>query len=87
MPTMIRELPPIKSLGLLIVVAGASSYFFVWLWREWLLAAVAFSVLLLFGGGLLPSNKNQTIQSIALGFAIGAFIGGAIGIARLINTQ
>lgn len=82
----IREFPPIKSMVLLVVMAGASGYFFVWLWREWLLAAAVFSVLLLFGGGLLLSNKNQTIQSVTLGVAIGAFIGCAIGIAILLNT-
>ena len=87
MSTTDRELEPIKSVVLLIVAAVASGYFFVWLWREWLLEAVAFSALLLFGGGLLLSNKNQTIHSAALGVAIGGFIGGAVGIARLINTQ
>lgn len=87
MSTTIRELSPIKSIVLLGVIAGASGYFFVWLWREWLFAAVALSALLLFGGGLLLSNKNQTAQSVALGVAIGAFIGGAIGIAKLLNTQ
>lgn len=87
MPTTIRELSPIKSMVLLSVMTVASGYFFFWLWREWLLEAVALSALLLFGGGLLLSNKNQTTQSVVLGVAIGAFIGGAIGIAKLLNTQ
>lgn len=77
----VQKLPLVKALALLLAAAFASAIYFVWLWREWLLYAIALSTFLLFGGSLLFSVKGETARAIVLGAAIGAFIGSVIGIA------
>ncbi|MBN8759918.1 MAG: hypothetical protein J0I94_05760 [Thiobacillus sp.] len=61
------------------IVAG---YCFAWLWHEWFFYALAMSAFLLLSGRLLLSNKNMTTQAMAIGVAIGAFIGSAIGLTH-----
>lgn len=70
----------LKTLALLLAATVASGYFFAWLWRGWLIAALALSVFLLLSGGMLLANKNLSLQAVAIGVAIGAFIGSALGI-------
>lgn len=61
---------------LLVCLAGAlSCWWFLALWREAALFAIALSALLLLGAGLLPS-RQEWLRAILVGVCSGAFIGG-----------
>jgi len=63
---------------LLICLAGAlSCRWFLALWREAALFAIALSALLLLGAGFLPS-RPEWLRAILIGMCAGAFIGGCL---------
>jgi hypothetical protein len=72
--------PKTKALATLLAAAIISGCSFFWLGREQPFYAFVVLALLLFGGYQLLPEKNLYAHSLSIGFSIGTFIGGGIGL-------
>lgn len=70
-------------LTLSAIVSGIASF---WLWREYTIFALFFTVLLIFGGAVMLPSRNIHAHAASLGFCVGAFIGGGFGAAALFSA-
>lgn len=80
-----RQLP--RKYGLLAALLGTavvSTYASFWLWTEAPLYAALLCGFILFGAARSLPRKRGLAYSVALGFGIGLFLGGAAGAARLL---
>ncbi len=74
-----------KVILLLAVSTLLGGALFSWLWQRDFLLALVLSFLLLSGGGLLLSFKKPVLQAVAVGAAIGAFVGSLIAVSIILN--
>lgn len=74
---LLQRVEPGLSIIALLLGALAAGWVFYWLWRNNLLYAVFFS-LVLFSGMLLPS-RPRVLHALLIGLYCGAFIGSGLG--------